>query len=398
MNNIELEHLKRNIKEYLGYSDEQINSIGVLSDRKLHAMKKDIAKIREKRENSSRANYQKNLAEKKIKQIIGGKKLKPQVPKEAYNVFFDNQEKQPKISTNHDKPRILFISDVKGWAWWIKSNYIKDYLSDEFDITVKYVVGNGCTPYNKIDQKYYDLYFTFGFSYIDFLNQVPKFKKVTGVTAHRAKNVIFPKMKIAGHVHANSMLLLKELRDMGFNKAYYLPNGVDENLFKPIKQIRKEGELIVGHVGKETPLKGQREYIIPAIKTCNVKSITNLRTWKDKLPHKEMPMLYNQMDVFVVSSVEDGTPNPALEAAACGRPIISNQIGNMPEFIKDGYNGFIVPRKIGAYVDKINYFKKNRSELIRMGNNARKTIEEGWTWKHQSKNYRNMFRDIFIKI
>jgi glycosyltransferase involved in cell wall biosynthesis len=35
-----------------------------------------------------------------------------------------------------------------------------------------------------------------------------------------------------------------------------------------------------------------------------------------------------------------------LEAAACGRPIISNQIGNMPEFIKDGWNGFIVPRKL----------------------------------------------------
>jgi hypothetical protein len=41
------------------------------------------------------------------------------------------------------------------------------------------------------------------------------------------------------------------------------------------------------------------------------------------------------------------------------------------------------------------YFKKNRDELIRMGQNARKTIEEGWTWKIQSQNYRKMFRDIF---
>ena len=113
------------------------------------------------------------------------------------------------------------------------------------------------------------------------------------------------------------------------------------------------------------------------------------------IPHSEMPMIYNQMDCFVVASIEDGTPNPALEAAACGRPIISNNIGNMPEFIKDGYNGFIVPRKIGAYVEKIRYFKETRNELIRMGNNARKTVMESWTWKKQAENYRAMFREIF---
>ena len=101
------------------------------------------------------------------------------------------------------------------------------------------------------------------------------------------------------------------------------------------------------------------------------------------------------MDVFLVASVEDGTPNPALEAAACGRPIISNHIGNMPEFIKDGYNGFLVDRKIGEYVKKINYFKNNRKELIRMGKNARKTVLENWTWKKQAENYRKMFKKVF---
>ena len=200
---------------------------------------------------------------------------------------------------------------------------------------------------------------------------------------------------MAGYQHANSKMLLKELHDMGFKKAFYIPNGVDEELFRPIKPIEKNKELVVGHVGKECPVKGQKEYILPAIKTCNAKSVTNSKTWKDRIPHTEMPHIYNEMDVFVVASVEDGTPNPALEAASCGRPIISNQIGNMPEFIKDGYNGFIVERKIGAYVEKIKYFQENRNELIRMGENARKTVLENWTWKKQAENYRNMFHSIF---
>jgi glycosyltransferase involved in cell wall biosynthesis len=409
MNNIEIEQLKRDIKQYLKYTDEQIENIGILNDKKLHSLKREIGKVKSAREKTTKNKHAKNIAEKKVDEIfknnpIVGSGLSSTPKKKEKTVvhtnkpFYINKHAMKKIKIDGNrKPKILFIADVKGWAWWIKSHYLKKYLSDEFDIDVTCVLGQGCSPYSKIDQLKYDLYFTYGFSYIDFLYRVPKFKKSTGVTAHRARNVIFPKMKQAGHIHANSIMLLKELHDMGFKNAHYIPNGVNADLFKPITPIRKEGPLIVGHVGKECPAKGQREFILPAIKTAQVQSCTNLRTWKDKLPHHDMPVVYNQMDVFVVASTEDGTPNPALEAAACGRPIISNRIGNMPEFIKDGYNGFIVPRKIGAYVDKINYFKKNRHELIRMGENARKTILEGWTWKIQAENYRKMFRSIFEK-
>ena len=111
-----------------------------------------------------------------------------------------------------------------------------------------------------------------------------------------------------------------------------------------------------------------------------------------------MVAIYQQADVFIVSSETDGTPCGALEAAACGRPIISNAIGNMPEFIKDGYNGFIVPREVNAYIEKLKYLKENRDKLIEMGANARKTVEEGWTWKIQSENYRKMFKTILDKV
>ena len=413
MNNIELNQLKKDLKEFLGYTDDQVEKLGVLTDVKLNAMRRDIQKIKNKRMESNTDKYTRNLIEKRIneifkrnphlkgKEIIGRiipeleEKTQPNInnPNKPYYIV---QQKSKKIKFDiNRKPRILFISDVKGWAWWIKSHYIKKYLSDEFDIDVTYVLGDGCTPTAKIDQGYYDLYFTYGFSYIDFLTKVPKHKKVTGITAHRAKHVIFPKMQMAGHVHANSMMLLKELYDMGFRYSHYIPNGVNEKLFRPIDSIKKDGSLVVGHVGKECEAKGQREFIIPSIQAANVNSYTNLRNWKDKISHDEMPNIYNQMDVFVVASTEDGTPNPALEAAACGRPIISNRIGNMPEFIEDGYNGFIVPRKVEAYVEKIKYFKENRDELIRMGKNARKTVLEGWTWKLQSENYRKMFREIF---
>jgi glycosyltransferase involved in cell wall biosynthesis len=416
MNNIEMEAIKRGLRKYFNFDEEKINRIHSMNEVKLSQLKTNMQKLENDEQKAKNENIRRKLEKifarnpKLTKQrILGngiggnlakGDPLKLKKPKKGSNIGIPLRHKQEKLKPlsvdPNRKPKILFMTDVKGWAWWIKSEYIKKYLSDEFDIDIKNLLeDNGAKLYHTINKQGYDLYFSYGFSYIDFLRGVPKNKKVCGVTAHRAKNVIFPKMKMARYHHANSMMLLKELQDMGFERAYYVPNGVNEELFKPIKPIRKEGDLIVGHVGKECPAKGQREFILPAIQATGCKSATNLRTYKDKLPHNEMPKIYNDMDVFMVASVEDGTPNPALEAAACGRPIISNQIGNMPEFIKDGWNGFIVPRKLSAYIDKINYFKKNRSELIRMGNNARKTVEEGWTWRLQSENYRKMFHDIF---
>lgn len=407
MNNIEMEQLKRDIQEYLGYTKEDVEKLGGLRDDKLLAIKRDINKIKKQRDKSTAEKHRKNLLQRNLTQALNtnlnikskkviDKKIK-QAPKAQPRSRFYVEQKKPKKIPVHKgyKPKILFISDVKGWAWWNKSLVLKEYLSDEFRIDVKCVLGDGCVPMNRIDQTAYDLYFTYGYSYIDFLYKVPKFKKATGITAHRQKSVLFPKMKMAEHLHANSIMLLNDLHSMGFEHAHYIPNGVDDELFTPISPIREDGDLVVGHVGKKCAKKNQESIILPAIKKAGVKSHTNLRTWKDRIPLEEMPQTYNSMDLFLVASDEDGTPNPALEAAACGRPIISNKIGNMPEFIIDGYNGFIVPKKIEAYVDKINFFRHNRDELIRMGKNARKTVLEGWTWKIQAERYRDMFNSIF---
>ena len=309
------------------------------------------------------------------------------------NKFFDERRKKlPVVFNSEKRPKILLISDVSGWAWWNKSKYLQMYLADEFDIDVICLVGHDASG---INSKKYDLYFTYGYSYVVYISHIPIKKRATGLTAHRPRQVLEPQMKMAHYVHANSKLLLKELREMvNHDRVYYVPNGVDEELFKCIEPIGEREKLVAGHVGKQCAEKKQEEIIIPAIDKAEVESFYNLNDYTNRMPYCEMYKQYQEMDVFVVCSIEDGTPNGALEAAACGRPIISNRIGNMPEFIKDGYNGFLVDMNIDSYVEKLNFFNENRDKLKQMGQNARKTVEEGWTWKIQAENYRKMFREI----
>ncbi|HVW09983.1 MAG TPA: glycosyltransferase family 4 protein [Bryobacteraceae bacterium] len=53
---------------------------------------------------------------------------------------------------------------------------------------------------------------------------------------------------------------------------------------------------------------------------------------------------YGLADVFVLSSLSEGSPNVLLEAMAAGTPIVSTSVGGVPEMIENGWSGLLVPR------------------------------------------------------
>ncbi|MGO9950866.1 MAG: glycosyltransferase family 4 protein [Dissulfurispiraceae bacterium] len=58
---------------------------------------------------------------------------------------------------------------------------------------------------------------------------------------------------------------------------------------------------------------------------------------------EKMPMYYHAADVMVSVSSNDSLPNCMLESMACGVPVVMGDIPQIQEWIKDGYNGFLVP-------------------------------------------------------
>ena len=212
-------------------------------------------------------------------------------------------------------------------------------------------------------------------------------------------------------VVVNNMKAFNELITMYNGPAWYTPRGVDPEVFYPKKynnwMTKKEildqnpsfpsskPYFTCSFVGKDRSGKGLNTIIKPACEQSQTKLITNERNYTNALSKDQMKELYNSADVYCVASETDGTPNPALEAAACGRPIISNAIGNMPEFIVDGYNGFLVDKDIEAYKEKLIWLRDHPMEAKEMGQNARKTVLDGWTWKHSTEYERIALRSLF---
>jgi glycosyltransferase involved in cell wall biosynthesis len=106
-----------------------------------------------------------------------------------------------------------------------------------------------------------------------------------------------------------------------------------------------------------------------------------------------MPEFYHSIDVYVCASRSEGTPSPCLEAAACGLPVITTRVGNMPELIRDGENGYFIERDADDLAEKLGRLRDDPNLRLRMGLAARAAIE-AWDWRHQAPHYENMLRDV----
>jgi len=98
----------------------------------------------------------------------------------------------------------------------------------------------------------------------------------------------------------------------------------------------------------------------------------------------EMNEFYNTLDVLVVTAESEGGPLPPLEAAACGVPTITPPIGCMPEFIRDGVDGYLLNSyEADDYVRAITRLHENRDLLDAM---RRASLDKAFgPWRLEAK-------------
>ena len=98
------------------------------------------------------------------------------------------------------------------------------------------------------------------------------------------------------------------------------------------------------------------------------------------IPHEKLPDYFNKMKLIVVPSYTETIPYVILEAMACGTPVVASPVAAIPDLIKDGENGLLVPPKdSNAFADAIIYLLENEDVREKMGKNGRRKVED-YSW------------------
>jgi len=101
----------------------------------------------------------------------------------------------------------------------------------------------------------------------------------------------------------------------------------------------------------------------------------NVITWLGAV--EDTPALYATSHIAVLPSYREGLPKSLLEAAACGKPIVTTDVPGCREVVTQRENGFLVPPKnVSALADALKELVESPELRVRMGQLSRQKAEQ----------------------
>ncbi len=181
--------------------------------------------------------------------------------------------------------------------------------------------------------------------------------------------------------------------------TYPISNGVDLDTFTPVQPPGGRTPRVLW-CGSEhhRQIKGYDEFIQPLFARLQATGIACDALLVDsrgpaRRDRRAMLDWYNSGTVLVCASESEGTPNPALEAAACGCTIVTTRVGNMPELISDGVNGVFVERDLDSLERGVRCAIAN---YVPMATRLLADIQS-WQWPRRAPAFFSVFQDMLAR-
>jgi len=299
--------------------------------------------------------------------------------------YVDYPEKSKmQISEEKEPMRMLIIVDVYDWAWDIASKELLAVISDDIKgeiFSLKHFLEK------EIDPDEYDVVITYTVLakvVMDKLDPGRTVACVAGGDVERYEKLFKDSCKRFHHFGACNSTIQKSLQDRYPDKnIFVLSHGVDTDLFQP--RAPKHKKFTIGWAGRTKRAlkrfniaKQIAKELEVELKVADFYGDGNYEFYD----HKSMPDFYNSIDVLLMTSETEAHPMVAYEALSCGIPIISTRVGDLPENITDGKNGFLVPIDAPKeeYMKHIRKLMEDEALRAKMGINARMHILKNWTW------------------
>ena len=205
------------------------------------------------------------------------------------------------------------------------------------------------------------------------------------------------------------------------SKLVTIPNGIDLSYYHRDYSLPREAlgigrdEIVIGIVARLEPVKGH-DVLLRAFRqvmahhpACRL-LIVGGGSLRDSLedearragitaqvtftgPRRDIPALLSLMDIFVLSSHEEGLPISLLEGMAAALPVIATSVGSIPEVVGEGKNGFLTPPgSVDGLAAALNRLVADPVQRRGFGAAGREIIENRFNFRHSLEAYHRIFQ------
>jgi len=204
------------------------------------------------------------------------------------------------------------------------------------------------------------------------------------------------------------------------------PIGLDLEQFRPEapqRDLRQElglppGHRLVGMISYLRAYKGHEFFVEAAARVLpRVKDVTFLivgegpeeQTIRSQIAahgltrqvlmlgfREDLLEVFRSLDLFVIPSVEGDTiPQVLVQALAVGLPVVSTTVGSIPDVVKDGETGFVVPpRDSNALARRIELLLEDERLRRTLGLNGRQLVEESYSLDAMLSKLEAVYQDV----